>query len=528
MSARPSAVRSLVAWWEPRRLHLRGLPRVHRTMSIVAIVVAVGSGVLAVAIGEGWTPPGGLQVTAFGGTVPRLLVPWSLVVLGALGFVAVASATDSVWRFPWLARASVALLGAALAAQTVAFGWVADMDDSIGMELLRLLGWAGLGAAIGVLLVPQRVVDRRPFAVAWWAVAPFGLSAFVWAVASGEATVTVPGLVLSPRDVFAQATVTVVGALVAAVGILVLWSIVLSSRQARDMGDGLSALADRAGPVVAVAAGAKLLWLGLGYGRVGSFGGGAFETSRGDGAWAWLIGAVLVLGAGAWLIRRRAAPGVEQGRIVVRWVGLGFAAVYVAAVLMGLLVAVLAVLPPSAFAERLIDAVDWLTGADSRVPFWGVVVTSIGALVVLPVLRSRRIPAGYRWAAVVLAVWMAPRAIELAVLLRDDVPGFDAPSLATVDALLSVLVAVLAVGRMTGRIEVPARTLLLVLGVSTLLAHPFRLLPMEWRSGWLFYLLLAYPLLYRFGFNAKHLNEAAPDERPGVVVRTVVYITVLV
>ncbi|MBU1492882.1 MAG: hypothetical protein KKE89_03435 [Actinobacteria bacterium] len=523
------AAEAFVSWWRERRLRLGDLPPRHRRLSWLALGTAAASAVVAVAVGFGWNPPGGAQITAYGGSAPRFLIPWTCAVLAVLSFIIVASTAGSAWRFPWLVRASIALGGAALAAQTVSYGWIADETAAAGLAAARIAAWVGLAVAGSLLVIPQRLVDRRPLVISAIATVPFLVAVVVWATASGEASVELPDLVLSPRDIFAQATITVIGLLAASAGILVLWSIVLSSRQARDMGDGLSAAITPIPILFPLALAVKIVWLVLSYTGVLDWNAGAFSLSRSDGLVAWVLALVLVAGGGVWLTRSHTAtpPSVDQTGIVVRWIGTGFAAVFIGAVVLGLMSAVFSVWPTTGPSEFLNDGIDWLVLGDALVPLWAIVVTSALAAAALVLIR-RGGSTGHLWAGIVLTVWMAPRALELVFRVLEIEPPFDAPSLATIDALVTLLALVLAVLWWTGRqTAAPPQVLFLVLVVATLVAHPFKVLPAGWVDGRMFYLLMVYPLLYRFLFDSTSLNETEKEQRPGMILRTTGYVALL-
>lgn len=149
----------------------------------VAIGMALLSGVIVVALGLGWVPPGGSQFAAFGVTPPRFLVPWACTVMAVLAVVLTASTTIPAWRFPRLTRVSVGLGEAALGAQTVVMGWVVDAEG-LAASVTGGLGWSALVSGLVVAAASPRWVHRYPIPTAAAAGAPFLLVLLVWATAS--------------------------------------------------------------------------------------------------------------------------------------------------------------------------------------------------------------------------------------------------------------------------------------------------------------------------------------------------------
>jgi hypothetical protein len=411
----------------------------------------------------------------------------------------------------------VGLTGAAVAAETVAYGWIAEGGGD-STTLARLVAWFALGAAATVALLPQRIAEKHPHRTASLAAVPFGATLIVWATASGAPSVGLPhDLTLSPRDVFAQGVVFAIGATAGAIGILVLWSLVASARQARDMGEGLAAIGRHVPWLFGLLLGAKVVWLIAAQSGVAGWEPPGFG---GEGPVGWMLAGLLALWWGRWLGRRGAgAPDRESTDEVLRWFGIGFAAVFILAVVFGLVAAALSVLPVTWPVEGLNEWIGWLVGPDPPVVYWGIVATVAVGLAALSALRRRLIRPVW-WAAAMAAVWMAPRALELAARIVELDPPLLAPNLATVDTAMTVVVVWLAIGWWTGRqLEPGPGTLMLVLVVSTLVAHPFRILPSAWRTGGLFYLLVLYPVVYGFVFDAATLNESIRRGRPEKAVR---------
>lgn len=518
---------SFLQWWRQRRLRIHDLPSAVRALVWVSLGIAGLSAALIVAVGVGWEPWGGTQFAAFGGESPRFMIPWALGAFGLLTYAVVASTTMPGWRHPKAVRIAVGLGGAALAAQGVSMGWIIS-GGGVHAGLAGPLGWLGIAGSVFVSAVPQRVAERLPRVVAVAGAAPFLLTLIVWSTIGGAGTTLPGGPVISARDAYAQATITLIGAVAAAAGILVLWSLVLSTRQARDIGEGLADLHGRLPGVLGVLLALKTGWLIAAYTGVG------FEatvvTSVDDGWTAWAVALGLVVVAGWWLSGRGTPPTSDyENREALRVIGFGYAAGPIAAVVVGLVAAIVAVLWTLEPSARLNDLLGWLIGAEPPVALWVVVAVSALTLVAAIVLW-RRVPRPVGFvAAAVVGVWAAPRAVELTVRIVGFAQPFDAPSLVAVDTVVTggVLLAAFLVwrGRPTGW---DVEMLTIILAASTLIAHPLGIMPAGWQTGTPFYVLLVYPLAYTFGFDSVWLNGLDDTTRPGRVLRTVAVTSLLV
>jgi len=519
------AVDAVRAWWLPRRLHVAGLPVRARRLTVVSLALTAASGALVVAVGAGWDLPGGTMEAAAGGSAPRAVVPWACTAYGVVAVTLVVSANGGAWKHPQAVRASVALVGGALAAETITYGWIAEGGGG-STAAARLFAWIALVSAGSIAVLPQRLAARHPLHAAWPAAAPFAVALGVWATASRAPVVALPhGLVLSQQDVFAQGVILVIGATAGAVGILVLWALVSSARQARDMGEGIAAIARHIPWLFGFLLGAKVVWLLAAYLGVGGWDPGAFGP---EGPAGWLLASLAALWCGAWLWKRDSAvPGDAAVDRVMRWFGIGFAAVFVLVVVLGLTAAVCSVVEDTWAVERLNSAIDWLLGSDPPVAYWGIVATVAAGPVVMPTLRRRGKTSAWTVAALTVA-WAAPRAAELAGRILELDPPLVAPRLASLDTAITVVLVWFAARWWVGRRDGPSQeVLLLVLVVSTLAAHPFRLLPAGWRTGGLFYLLIVYPPVYRFLFDAGSLNDSAARGHPERVVRETAFAAAL-
>jgi hypothetical protein len=510
----------LRTWWAVRRLRLDDLEPDVRRLAIGALTVAGISATVILAWGLGWDPPGGRQFTFFGPTPPRFLIPFACAAFGALAVVAIRSTAVRAWRAGWVVRLAVGLAGAAVAGSTVSAGWSVEEVGGPGTAGLRALAWVAFGVALLTAALPGGVMSGRPTLAGLMGAAPFALVALAWGMGGSAPRVPVGPLVSVPvRDVLAQGVITVVGAVAAAVGVVLIWGLALSGRQARDMGQGVAAVGRHLAWLLPAVLALKVGAVILAYLEAVPWDSDGFESSRTDGLVGW--GVALLLGFLAWrwlLAPTRRAPSAAKVEAVVRPVGFGFVSVLLTAAVLGLAASALLVLPTTTPVRALTDAIDWLAVSfDPPVPLWAVVVTT--AVVVAVAIARRRRP-GWPVVAAALAVWMAPRAIHLGYQIVTERPAwFEPPSLTTMDTLVTALMALLALGWWSGRQRrVEPWALLLVLVASTLVAHPGSLLPSDWKAGFLFHLLLVYAPAYRFLFDAETINTS--DDRAGKVVRT--------
>lgn len=512
-------------WWRGRRLRIHDLPRTTRVLVWVSLALAAVSALLIIAVGAGWEPWGGRQFAAYGGRPPRVLVPWALATIGILAFAIARSTTTPGWRHPVPVRVAVAVGGAALAAQGISMGWVIDGAGG-SARLVVPLGWVALAAAAALAVVPQRMAERHPWRIASLAATPFAVGLLVWASIGGRALLLPDGVLLPARDAYAQATITFVGTLAAAAGILLLWSLVLSTRQARDIGEGMADVQKRVPTVLTALLVAKVIWLVMAYTGTGLE--ATVESSTADGWVAWIIGALLVAAAVWWLAGRGAPPPTDyENREALRTIGFGYAGGPIAAVAVALVAAIAAVLWTLEPGARLNDLLGWLIGSDPPVALWVVVGVSAITLVGAVILWWRGARSAAWIAAAVVGVWAAPRAIELTTRILGTPEPIDAPSLVTIDTLVTAAVVVGVAWRRSGA-GVNTEILTLVLVVSTLIAHPLGIMPAGWQDGSPFYLLLVYPLAYTYLFDSVWLNELDEVIRPGRVLRTVSIAALLV
>lgn len=503
-------------WTRPRRLRLSDLPERERRLATLGVVLAAGSAAVVLAVGFGWNPPGGTHQAAFGDLVPRFLVPWSCLVLGALAALFVLSLES--WKHPRVVRVAIGLAGGALAGLMLSVLWVVD---SVGYSAtVRPAVWVAFAAAGAVAAMNAAWVARHPGIVAVLAAVPFAVTLGAWALAPTDVVALPDGMVSRVRDVLAQPVITITLSLVAAAGITVLWSIALSPRQARDMA---AAVVDGTGGGVlltGVLLAAKVLALVAAYPGWFDWHQVGFAESRSDTIVAWGAALGFAAAAGWWLLRSRAAvPGEDGLARVVRPIGLGFSAVFLASVVLALVAGVVIVLPSTGPASAANRVIGWLLSTEPPVAIWAAVATTL-AVAVVALFRWRR-GSGLAGVTAVFALWMVPRAVQTALLVLREESIIDAPSVSTMDTVVTAGLVLLWFGWRGGRQRrLPPSTLMLLLIGSTLLAHPFRLLPSDWRSGSLFYFLLVYPLLWRWLFDSASLNEQTAG-RTGRVMQSV-------
>lgn len=489
-----------------------------RALAAGSLGIAGLSALVLMMVGVGWEPPGGGQYTAFGIEAPRFLIPFACLAFGATAFTLAASSTEEGWRHPRPVRGGLALLAAAMSAHLVVFADEAALGGA-STTPARLAGWAALASASALALVPQALVAERRVMVGSLAAAPFVLALGVWATATGKVVALAPIVQLVPlRDVFGQPVLLVIGAVAAAAGILLLWSVALSGHQARDMGQGVAAVGGVLPWLFPALLGVKAMLLVLAYSAIVGWDAARFEASRADGVVSWVIAAALAAAAGWWLLRPRArAAGDSRTDDLLLALGVGYSAPFIAAIGVGLLAAVASLWPTTGPAEALNGWIDFILGDDPPVRLWSLVVVGGLAVIALWPLRSRK---AWLWPLGVLALWITPRVVEFTTALGWKTILFTPPSLTTFDSAMTVVLVAVAVvsWRRPQRAVLPG-ILLLVLVASSLVAHPSSLLPSDWKAGVLFHLLLIYPLVYRFLFDSETLNGAESPQRHGKVMR---------
>ncbi len=521
------AGRRLLAWWRGRRLELSTLPPAARTLTLAAFAACGLAGFAIVAIGAGWTIPGGADpYTGPEGetAVPRLLLGLTYLGLALAAAVLTAGSLEAGWRRPRLTRAAVGFVAGAVAAGCA--GLTGEVAGTFGGSLLpaRALAWAALPLALALPLAPARLLAPRPRVAAALAAAPFLLVGLGYAFASGDQAL-VGGELVSERSIVSASLVLAVTDLGVALGLLLLWGAFASARQARDYGElGAAALA-RVPWVVGILLAGKLVWLGFGYAErlPGALRGSpeAWQESIDNGPFGWALALELALLATVVLLRARPrGDGFERLGGPVALTSVGLAAPFLVFALMLLLVEYAFVLPTSAVGRWIADAAGWFV--EPRVASAAVVGTVVGAAVLGFLLLRLRVHTSAAIFLALVAAWGLPRAITTAwriVVGVESEPPFRSVALVTLDAAFTAALAVLALLWWAGRQRaVGPGALLVALAVSTLVAHPGVFLPSGWKTGMLFYLALVYPPLWQFVLDAASLNERTAD-RPARVLR---------
>ncbi len=526
-SAPRTAGRRLADWWRGRRLELSTLPPATRALTLAAFAACGLAGFTIVAMGAGWTLPGGAD--PFTGpegeaAVSRLLIGITYLGLALGAAVLTAGSLTPGWKGPRLTRAAVGFVAGAIAAGCA--GLTGEAADAFGGSLVpaRVLAWAALALALALPASPSRLLAPRPRAAGALAASPFLLLGLGYAISAGG-----PGLVAGEetgeRALVSASLVLAVTDLGLVLGLLLLWGAFASTRQARDYGEAGAALGRAVPWLLGILLAGKLVWLGFGYAErlPGALRGSAdaWQESIDNGPFGWALALELALLAGVALARGR-LRGPDPDRLggAVAATSLGFAAPFLAFGLLLLLVEYALVLPTASVGRWLADAAGWFV--EPRVASAAVVGTVVGAAVAGGLLLRLRARGGAAVFLLVLAAWGLPRAITTAWRLVAGIesePPFHSVSLVTLDAVVTAALAVLALLWRAGRQRtVGPGALVVALAISTLVAHPGVFLPSGWKTGMLFYLALVYPPVWQFAFDAASLNERTAD-RPARVLR---------
>lgn len=532
--------------WERDRLHLQGLDRTSTISVAVVLAAFVGTAAVALAFGIAGATPGGLIAVPgrFSGDVSPYSVPAGPVVV-ALGTLAALSAAFAIWaarQSPLLARLTLG----AIAVVSLSF-WGRLVSEESNLQQLSDAGFAGardvapifrilaaiaVAAALALPVVPTRLLRARGFA-GWLAAAPGFLVIVLVVITAGlvdDIPSGVPALATFPSRV------TLGPALVASIVSnnlvylaplflvpFVLWQTAVWARFGRrDLALRLGRRADAKAWLLPALLTGKLTWLVLGYlDRLPPALGGTsavWGRSTDDGPLAWLVAFALVMVAGAWLGRRTAVSVSERGFVsaALGVVGGMSSATLVAAALLVLAGAAL-LIPASAPATSLMASV----AVAGDLLQWAPFATIAGAVVAGVILVRRPRLRSIGLFLLVFGAWGVPRAIDVAPTLADPkAPGLALLSIepATFDALLTVVLAVLAIGWWTGR-QRGARpeSITLALVVSTLLVHTSTLAPSGTGPLGLYLGLLA-PPLYSLFFDSRELNRPSADRANRVLL----------
>ncbi len=551
------------------RLRLRDLPVGPRRASIASLLVLGLVAVVVVLHSIGIGIPG-----------PSFEIPGRFLAGGATGSVALAAlllagvgiavaCVDLVlanrWRDRRLSRlvlVAIGVLGLAMSSALVgAAGDLANVESIVGETqpvpqppaslLIALGGAAGLiGSVIAIALALQRQRPINPWLLAAAAASPFAITATLLVSVGYEAFDLGPSAAAVGLPQILTATAYVAPSLTVVANIvgfwlvpLALWQVVTWARASRrEVGTAVTTRLGGRPWLLVAAVTLKLGWLGLGLaGRLPvSLGGGSpvWGSTATDGIVAWLIAGAFAGLAGWWLVSVRRIPISERGFApAALMVIVGFSMITVLMSLALTALPIAGLLPGTPVTEPLAMACasTWasesigntarcllISATDHQFELTVLVqlATLIAALVVAAWLWRR--PGRRSMIVFLLAVvaWVAPRVPDVvgALLGLPQGPSF-APELATLDAALTIVIALLAAAWYTGRQQgaTPA-ALLLVLVVSTLLVHAGTLVPAVLVATF-FFLALLFPIAYELLFDSEALNEAKPD-RPGRVLES--------
>lgn len=520
------------------RLRLDGLSRSARwpALAALALVVLASLAILSAALGV--PLPGGVLLlpgTLVGAAAPvpvsNLAVAGFLLGLAPASVALVASALVVPRRSTRVVVLAVSGVNLSLAASGLAQLPLA----SVVVEVDPLAPWvlgAGCGTAVAASLllglgglVPPRTMAARPrgrLVTVLAAVPGLALAATYLAGLAGGATIPTPrpaGLEAFP-DVLQVAAAAVAaplyGALARILPLLlapvVLWEAATWARASRaELAAPVVRRVDRAPWLLVALVTAKVGWLVLGYlgWLPASLGGAApaWAVSSGRGAVAWLVAAAFAAGAAAWLASRRSprvqARAIEPG---VRFVVGGFTAGSVVGGACVVLAGILLLLP----VTGPFDATIRLGGlaADLIQPLQ---VATVPAALLAGLVLLRRGHATTGGFLALAGAWMTPRALFVIASSTGIVPA-DAANplgvdLVTLDTLITVAVAVLAMVAASGRLAgADAGSLALVLAVSTLLAHGGTLVP-PGLAPVLVLVAVLFPPFRELLFGSADLNE---------------------
>ncbi len=534
--------------FELGHLRLRDLPAGPHRASVASLLVlgVIGTVVVLHSIGVG-VPGPSFEIPGrflLGGSTSSVALAAVLLAGVGIAVACVDLVLANRWRDRRLSRlvlVAIGVLGLAMSSALVgAAGDLARVEAIVGETLpvpqppaslmIALGGALGVvGAAIAIALASQRRRPINPWILALAAASPFAITAVLLVGVGYEVFDLGPSAADAglPQILSASAYVAPSLTLVAnIVGFwlvpLALWQVVTWARASRrEIG---TAVAVRLGgrPWLLVAAVTlKLGWLGLGLAGwlPVSLGGGSpvWQAAAADGLVAWLIAVAFAALAGWWLVSARRIPISERGFApAALMVIVGFSLVTVLMSLALTALPIASLLPGRPLNELLVAATD----NQFELTVVAQLATLVAALIVAAWLWRRP---GHRSTVVFLlavVAWIAPRVPDVvgALLGLPQGPSF-APELATLDAAVTIVIALLAATWYTGRQQgATPPALLLVLVVSTLLVHAGTLVPAVLVTTF-FFLALLFPVAYELLFDSETLNEARPD-RPGRVLES--------
>ena len=513
---------------------------------LAVIGIAAAGAFLVPNVVAGWWPgpvvrvPGRLLAEP---TPGRLSIPIFVFCLLLLGIASAAIAVALAARGGRRRRLGFVALGlSAIAIGSTLFSAGGIADAAFGPDrggVPRVSGAIAIASGVALMVFPSLPIRRSwlaPLIAAMPAIATVVALVFLAPLSEtlpfGTADASWPSRV-DGAGLAAGALVGVVTMAASLIGILFLWQSVAAAGEVTRQVAAVSGGALRDRPrVLAALLGAKAVWITAGYlgllpalfiGRTAA----AWSKARSDDLIAVGLALLFAVAVGVWLLRgarpRVTETGVPGAAAIFT---LGF---YLPFLLAGIALLLLPVVnlvgsgdaagvpEGPGLADCVRAATSSLTDLDvcatrffrELIPYAGLTTWLVALVfVVLAVLRRR-------WLAVATAsgailVWSAPVAIDLLVHGVDN-PGpilYGKPELLTVDALLTVVVAILAVMWWTGRQRsATPYSLVLILVVSTLVANVGAFVPSGQAAIVIGAVLLA-PIVYELLFESERLNRA--------------------
>ena len=546
---------ALIDEWRTGHLSISGLTTHERAVALLAVgvILAGCTGIVLVSAGIGLPGPvvevpGNFLAEPAPVRIPAIAMLLVLAGLAIAGTTIALGAAEpegkSARRLLLVLALTLAGMGSsilnAMGAVTLSVTIIRGADP-LAADAFRL---AGISALVGAVVLPPatylRVPYRRAILVAAAAI-PF-LVLIVSTLLGGASQAITPWVhaqfldypsTLSVNSAMFAPLVLVLRLAAALVALLLVWQASTWSRaSARQVAARVGPYARRAWWVLGTLIGLKLVWLALGIAGVlpPFLGGGApaWSRIRSDDLASWAYAAFLVGAAGLWLLR--GGPRLQERR-------LGPAAA-VTAVAFGAIAIALAVLPLLSTLVAALGA-PMPTAVPSDVPLGACLAATAGAgvltclqyglvawqgvwwtmvlgaaLIFGAVLLRRRAGDAGAIFLVVLGAWTLPRALDVIRQFHPaELPGLaalpplNAPQPETLDAVVTLLVIVLAVAWWRGlQRSVDVRALVIVLVVSTLVIHAGTLAPAP-SIALLLAVPIAFPALYELAFDAEQVNR---------------------
>jgi hypothetical protein len=509
------------------RLTLAGLDPQAKVLAVAGLVVLTLASAFVLALGFGWSIPGGTDQVPNGESaplqVPRVATTLAYLGLGIGAAIGTAAAQGLSGRWEWAVRAGIGFVGAALAGtllQAARFLEANPLGFGTITEAAQICGWIGLACAVAVACTPPKYARKAPSVFVCAAAAPALLACALYLPTRNVSGP--PGIVAySTHGVLAFGVLSIFGVLAIVVSVFVLWQAIAGIRASRA---GATRFSSRLNgrPLIWLGAflAVKLAWLGFGYAGLlpTVLGGGSdsWADSRHDGLLSWVI-AICFASAALLALARLPLHRIDERGL--RPVAIGLVAAFTGFFFLAG-VALLAYAALGSFSDQgalrsgVVDAINWL-GENLR---WSTVIAVYAAaLLALILLLTRR-----RWVGlpflVVFAVWAMPRALSATPGLGDAEPFRSLGiNVVTFDAVLTLALAgLLLAWWLNWQRLLPPAELALILGVSTLVAHASTVFG-SWDSELYFYVALVLPAAFLFLFDARALNREDPTRRRRVL-----------